>query len=365
MADAYADAAGFAEALRRAGITVAVSSAIDFCQAVAIAGPRDLYWSGRVTLVSRHRDLSVYDQVYADYFGDRPPPEPPFSAHDAGYARFSDLRDDSEPAAEPDGVASSVEILRHKDFAALSEDELQRLSALLEALTLRTTPRQTRRWKPARRGKPDVRRTVRDALRKGGEPTRWHTRVRRTRPRRLVLLIDVSHSMADYARALLVFARASMRSPGQVEVFCFGTRLTRLTATLSTTRPRDVLTRAAAQVLDWDGGTRIGDSVKRFLDDFGHAGMARGAVVVVCSDGLDTGDPALLGAQMARLSRLTHRIIWLNPLSASAGYEPIARGMQAAMPYVDVFASGHDLANLELVGSVLAGAIGPRMPAGG
>lgn len=205
-----------------------------------------------------------------------------------------------------------------------------------------------------------MRRTARAALRMAGEPTIRHARVRRSRARRLILILDVSRSMADYSRALLMFAHAGSRSRAPVEVFCFATRLTRLTSALSRANPEVALAHAADLVLDWDGGTRIGDSIKQFLDGYGHSGMARGAVVVICSDGLDTGEPAVLDEQMARLYRLAHRVVWLNPLSAIASYQPLARGMSAALPHVDVFSSGHDLADLEALAVLLAAAIGRR-----
>jgi uncharacterized protein with von Willebrand factor type A (vWA) domain len=162
-----------------------------------------------------------------------------------------------------------------------------------------------------------------------------------------VLVLDVSGSMSDYSRALLVFAHAALRSNRRWEAFCFGTRLTRLTRALGTSRTDDALARAAEVVVDWDGGTRIGDSLKTLLDGHGESGLVRGAVVVVCSDGLDVGDPELLRTQMERLSRLAHAVVWLNPLSDDPAYEPLARGMRAALPHVDVFASGHNLASLE------------------
>jgi uncharacterized protein with von Willebrand factor type A (vWA) domain len=159
--------------------------------------------------------------------------------------------------------------------------------------------------------------------------------------------------MADYSRALLMFSHAVRRTDPHREVFCFGTRLTRLTKALDTSDLDEALARAAAEVVDWNGGTRIGESLKRFLDEYGHPGAGRGAVVVICSDGLEVGDPELLADQMARLSRLAHRVVWLNPLKGDAAYEPLVRGMRAALPYVDVFASGHNLASLEEVAAVL------------
>jgi uncharacterized protein with von Willebrand factor type A (vWA) domain len=160
--------------------------------------------------------------------------------------------------------------------------------------------------------------------------------------------------MTDYSRALLVFAHAALRADRHWEAFCFGTRLTRLTPALADARPEEALRRAAAEVFDWDGGTRIGESLERFLDEYGHRGMARGAIVLVCSDGLEVGDPELVGEQMARLSRLAHRIVWLNPLKEDPAYEPLARGMRAALPYVDVFAGGHNFASLEAAVNALA-----------
>jgi uncharacterized protein with von Willebrand factor type A (vWA) domain len=168
-----------------------------------------------------------------------------------------------------------------------------------------------------------------------------------------VLLLDVSRSMSPYSRALFVFAHAALRAEPRWEAFCFGTRLTRLTRVLAGSDADEALRRASAEALDWDGGTRIGASLKTFLDRYGHAGLARGSVVVVCSDGLDTGDPALLDEQAARLSRLAHRLVWLNPLKEDPAYEPLARGMAAALPHVDVFASGHNLASLEALGGEL------------
>ncbi|WP_207782280.1 vWA domain-containing protein [Phytoactinopolyspora limicola] len=352
--DGHRELTGFGTALRRAGVPADPARMVEFCRAAVLAGPDELFWAGRVTLVSRPADLPVYDRVFAEYFGGSRAVSRDLLARPAESNRLADLdRDSSGGGGEPDSVASSVEVLRRKDFAALTSDELARLAAVLARLEITVPRRRTRRWKPAIRGRPDLRRTTRLALRHAGEPVVLCTRTRRIRPRRLVFLLDVSHSMAGYARALLMFAHAGLRSAGPVEVFCFGTRLTRLTVALSHSTPDFVLRRAADVVLDWDGGTRIGESVGQFLDRYGQAGMARGAVVVMCSDGLETGDPDVLGRQMARLSRLAYQVVWLNPLSAADGYEPLARGMRAALPHVDVFSSGHNLADLETLASVL------------
>ena len=169
-----------------------------------------------------------------------------------------------------------------------------------------------------------------------------------------MLLLDVSGSMSGYSRALLVFAHATLRADRRWEAFCFGTRLTRVTPALAEVRPDEALRRVAGEVFDWEGGMRIGDCLERFLDDFGHRGLARGAVVLICPDGLEVGDPERVREQMARLSRLAHRVVWLNPLQEDPAYEPLARGMQAALPYVDVFAGGHDFASLEAATEALA-----------
>jgi uncharacterized protein with von Willebrand factor type A (vWA) domain len=261
--------------------------------------------------------------------------------------------DESQLPDRDAALASSLEVLREKSFAECSDEELEQLARLMRSLRLAVPPRRTRRRAPSRDGELDLRRTVRRALRTGGDPVRLARRQRRRQPRRLVLLLDVSGSMTAYSRALLVFAHATVRTDHRWEVFCFGTRLTRVTRALDAPTLDDALRNVATEVLDWEGGTRIGASLKTFLDGWGHSGLARGAVVVICSDGLDTGDSSLLREQMARLSRLAELVAWLNPLKADPRYEPVARGMATALPYVDVFASGHNLASLEALGAGL------------
>lgn len=280
---------------------------VSFCQACTLA---DVYWAGRATLVSRARDVEVYDRVFRQFFGG---------------GRRSQVRIEGAPAVEV-APASPEELLRE----SIVEPEAS-------AFDLALPPRRTRRTAPARRGSPDVRRTLRRSFRTGGDPVERAWRVRRERPRRLVLLLDVSGSMADHSRTLLSLARGVLRADRRFEVFAFGTRLTRLT--------RD-LRRGRADIPDMHGGTRIGEALERLLRE--HGELARGAVVVICSDGLDVGDPELVGRHMARLHRLAHRVVWLNPLKEDPRYEPLARGMQAALPHVDVFGSGHDLASLVL-----------------
>jgi uncharacterized protein with von Willebrand factor type A (vWA) domain len=240
--------------------------------------------------------------------------------------------------------ASRDELLREKRFVEMTDEELARVELPLPR-------RRSRRLTPARRGAFDMRRTLRQSFR---NPAVIARRARRVKPRRVVLLLDVSGSMSDYSRALLMFAHAALRADARWEAFCFATRLTRVTRALAAGGADEALRRAAAEVADWEGGTRIGESIKRFLDDFGHPGLARGAVVLVCSDGLEVGDPELVAEQMARLSRLAHRVVWLNPLKEHPEYEPLARGMKAALPYVDELVSGHNLASLEELAAGLA-----------
>jgi uncharacterized protein len=357
MPDAISDIVRFGARLRAAGVMAGPSRMVDFCRAVTVLEPGDLYWAGRQTLVSRADQLPIYDRVFAEFFG-RPTEEP--AGHDeAAQAQLQRLPDTGEDDTSPDdansGVASLDEVLRRKDFAELTDEELARAAKLLANLELQMPYRRTRRWRSASHGQPDVRRTVALALRHGGEPTIQRRRVRRLRVRRLILLLDVSHSMAEYTRALLMLAHAGVQRNRRAEVFCFGTRLTRLTGQLERVGPERALTEAAERVLDWDGGTRIGASLKTFLDLHGHSGLARGSVIFICSDGLEQDDPARLAEQMRRLSLLAHRVVWLNPLSGNDNYEPLARGMQAALPYIDVFASGHNLASIEELDALLHG----------
>jgi uncharacterized protein with von Willebrand factor type A (vWA) domain len=342
VTDGTAALTAFGRALRSAGVPAGPGRIAMFCRAAALLSPHDLYWAGRATLVARRDHIPVYDRVFRAFFGAAvaPPARP--------------ARRPAVVVEEEVALASPVEVLRRKDFASCSAEELAQLAALMAGLRLAVPTRRTRRLVPARAGTPDLRRTLRSSFRAGGEPLERRFRTRRRRPRRLLLVLDVSGSMADYSRGLLVFAHAALRADRRWEAFCFGTRLTRVTRALAASLPDEALERAAAEVFDWSGGTRIGECLKQLLDEHGHRGLARGAVVVVCSDGLEVGDPELLRGQMARLSRLAHRVIWLNPLKGSDAYEPLARGMHAALPYIDVFAAGHNLASLEELGAELA-----------
>jgi uncharacterized protein with von Willebrand factor type A (vWA) domain len=339
---------------------------IAFAAAVAALDPSDggdVYWAGRACLVSRHEDLAAFDRAFRRWSGQGGgiamkvsgtlPRLPTTAPHDP----LGDVRRRRGDSVDADRgkVASGAEVLRHKRFPDCTPDELAAIALLMARLRLRPPDRRVRRTAPAPNGRyPDLRRTLRRSLRSSGELLEQSWRSRRIRPRRLVLLLDVSGSMAGYSRALLQFAHGAARSRAvPTEVFCFGTRLTRVTVALRHRRPDQALARAAEAVVDWEGGTRIGESTRAFIRDWGRRGMARGAVVVICSDGLDRGEPAALAAEMAKLARLAHRIVWVNPLKGDPRYQPLARGMSAALPYVDVFVAGHDLASLEVLAEAL------------
>jgi len=348
----------FGAALRVAGLPVGTGRIVAFREAAELVPPEDLYWAGRATLVTRRDEIAVYDRVFREVFGSAPrrPERLPHPRRRLRIAGAAELGGRPVEAAAPQdaALASPAEVLRLKSFANCTPEELLALAPLMARLRLAVPVRRTRRRAAARSGSSDLRRTLRRALRTGGEPIELAWRARRRRRRRLVLLLDVSGSMGAYSRALVVFAHAALRADPRFEAFSFGTRLTRLTRALATSSPDEALRRAALQTEDWDGGTRIGETLKTFLDEYGHPGLARGAVVMICSDGLEVGDPELLRAQMERLHRLSYRVVWLNPLKENPDYAPLARGMQAALPRIDVFASGHSLGSLEDVAATLS-----------
>jgi len=269
---------------------------------------------------------------------------------------------DTEQARALAAAASTVEVLRHKDIAALTAAERAALHEALAAFGLPGQVRRSRRWTATASGRIDPHRTVRALLRSGGEPYRLHRRRHGVRPRPVVLIVDVSGSMSAYADALLRFAHAASRrragrpGGGPTEVFTLGTRLTRVTRQLAVRDPEAAMRAVAEQVPDWSGGTRLGALLGEFLDRWGQRGTARGAVVVVLSDGWERDDPAVLGRQMARLSRLAHRVVWSNPRRGRPGFAPLAAGLVAALPYVDDFVDGHSLAALERLARVVVGA---------
>jgi uncharacterized protein with von Willebrand factor type A (vWA) domain len=379
--DGLARLTAFGRELRRRGLPVGTGRIVTFTRAAATLSPlgrEELYWAARASLIARPEDVDAFDRAFASFFRDGVTIEPnlPTPAADAiAVAQAGEPSDPRGPEAatagawrpagrdeEPAGdasiriVASAVEVLREKSFSELSEDERERVARLIRRLAVQAPRRRSRRLRPSAGGpRFDVRRTLRLSLRTHGEPFHRAWRSPGTRARPLVLILDVSGSMTPYARALMQFGFAAMAGGRRVEVFCFGTRLTRLTRTLMTKDPDRAMREVGHVVEDWDGGTRIGASLKELLDGWGARSALRGAVAVICSDGLERGDPELLRAQMRRLRRLAHQVAWVNPLKGSARYEPVARGMAAALPSVDVFLPGHNLESLEELGRVLAG----------
>jgi uncharacterized protein len=382
-------AARFGDRLHATGIPVTPERRGRFAAALALAFPSttsELYWTARVALLSERTQVATFDRVFGSVFGGLTDPadhrgqatDPPTSRLRAGEPRLPTRGDrpgtsTSLPSPDPtptDGAAggtgegrdtvlaamSSEERLRSKDFATLTPEEHLRLRTLLARLSLAPPPRRARRLARHRRGaRLDLRATLARAHRTGGDPLRTVRRRHRTRPRRLVLLCDVSGSMEPYARAYLQLLHSAVGG-ARAEAFVFATRLTRLTRALETRHPDLALERAGRTAPDWSGGTRIGAAVKAFIDDHGRRGMARGAVVVIVSDGWERDDPSLLGREMERLARLAYRIVWVNPRRASPRYTPLVGGMAAALPHVDAFVSGHSVAALDEVLAAIQGA---------
>lgn len=367
-ADAVDTVVGFARTLRAAGVDASPGRVQALVEALAVLDPTDhdhLYWAGRTSLCASHDDVERYDRVFDAYFRGEAPHRrlravPP--------PRVSSLRPSLADALPPEGAeddagvpvavpdASATEHLRHRDFAAMGDAERAMVDRLLARLAMPGELRRTRRHRPGGSRSLDRRRILRDVLRHGGEPSRLHRRTHRDRPRRVVLVVDVSGSMSAYATALLRFAHAtSVLGGAPVEVFTLGTRLTRVTTELGHRDPDTAMAALSRAVPDWSGGTRLGPLLKELLDRWGQRGLVRGAVVVVLSDGWERGDVALLGEQMGRLARLAHRVVWANPRKARAGFEPTAAGLAAALPHVDDFVSGHSIAALEELADVVRG----------
>ena len=376
MPDADADvdidldriAVGFARLLRGAGLDVPVGTTVLFAEALGAVGvsTRDsVYWAGRATLVSRPEDIELYDRSFAAWW-DRVFALPTATAQERevilAFDRDGDddaVDDDGEPRDAPTLAVrySRAEVLRQRDFAHYSPDEFAESRRLMDDLRMAGAMRRSRRLRASHRtrGRPDLRRTVRRALRAGGEPISRAYVEPAERPRRLVLLCDVSGSMEAYARGLVRFLHAAVVGRGRVEAFAIGTRLTRITRELSSRDPDAAIAAAAKRVTDWSGGTRLGEGLRQFNDEWGVRGMARGATVVILSDGWDRGDPELLGEQMERLHRVAHQVVWVNPLKSSPNFAPLARGMAAALPHVDEFVEGHNLASLEQLARIVSG----------
>jgi uncharacterized protein len=356
MSDPLVGLAGFAHALAAAGLPVGSDAVASFTRAlreVDVADPGQVYWTGRATLCHGPDDIPRYDLAFQNWFGGTVPMRTPQRGQRTPRSRIAPVSETGSTDADGDAgrlpvAADDTEVLRRRDIAELTVAERAHLAELVAVLRPKPPTRPALRLRPSRRGPVDPRRTLRDMLAAGGEPVRPRHHRRATRPRRTVLLLDVSGSMSPYADALLRFAHVVARTnPGATEVFSVGTRLTRLSRAL---RSRDAeLALAAAQraVPDWAGGTRLGETLRAFLDRWGRRGMARGAVVVIFSDGWERGDPSLLAEQMAQLRRLAHAVFWVNPHAGADGYQPVQSGIAAALPFLDGLLAGHSLATFE------------------
>jgi uncharacterized protein len=363
-----------AASMRAAGARVGVDGLLSAHRALGAvdASDRDAaYFALRATMCSRRSDLAAFDAAFAELFtAPAPPPSEPPPALDEVASlvlpRVAVPGGESPRAVEGDlevvpAAWSDVELLHEKDFAEYTEGERLAARAIMRRLAAAGPQRASRRTRPARRrgapphaARPDLRRTIRASLRTGGDPFERHWREPAQRPRPLVLVCDVSGSMEPYARMLLQYLQACVAARRRVEAFVFGTRLTRVTGELAGRDPDRALDRAAGAAADWSGGTRIGDALATLNREFGRR-LGRGAIVVLLSDGWDRGEPRQLGREIARLGRCAYRLIWLNPLKASPDYEPLTRGMQAALPHVDHFLAGNSLASLEELAILMEG----------
>ena len=393
-------AGAFSRRLHDAGVPTSAERAVRFAESLALVRPisrRRLYWTARAVFVSDPSQVRGFDSVFLEVFGTRgaqevlldnevePVPAPPHerrrSDHKSNPVGPVPLgagatsrpgggheREEGEREVPFAIRASDEEVLRDKRFDALEPDELAQIYRLMARLRVATPVRRTRRARRDRHGERiDMRRTLRGSLRTGGDPIRLARRRRRVVRRRMVMLCDISGSMEPYARAYLQFLTSAAGGPGRAgetpaEAFVFATRLTRVTRALQSRSPERAIQRAAAAAPDWSSGTRIGDALKEFNDRHGRRGMARGAVIVILSDGWERGAPEQVGRQMERLSRLAHRIVWVNPRVAAAGFVPRAGGMAAALPYCDALVSGHSLLALEEVAAAIGGEGAKRLP---
>ncbi len=348
----------FARALRAAGVPVTQDRAQGFLAAASVldvADERGTWVAGRSTLCGSPDDLDRFDAVFEAFFNARDglPRARQVPSVTPSQSQLPETDAIGEGGVEDDlesihARAAETEVLRHRDVGSLSASEKQRLAGMFATLHPRPPLRRTARHQRWHRGQLDASRTLRSSLRQMGEPTRISWRRRGRKPRRVVLLVDVSGSMSDYADSLLRLAHrltvALRVQGGVVETFTVGTRLTHLTRAMRLRDPERALVAAGETVPDWSGGTRLGETLRIFSDRWGQRGMARGSVVVVFSDGWERGDPALLAEQVQRLHRVAHRVVWVNPHRGKAGYEAVQQGVLAVLPHVDDFVAGHSLA---------------------
>ena len=380
--------------LHDAGVPITPGRSVDFARALTLVEPisrRRLYWTARAVFVSDPSQVKAFDQVFFSVFGVRadaehdaleerrtvgtPPDDRRTSdrrASDRQDSRPSlpsslpserDTEEDSAELEVPLAIASDEELLGQKSFDALEPHEIAQLYRLMSRMRLVAPRRRTRRYEKGRRGEHiDLRRTLRASLRTSGDPIRLARRHRRVTRRRLVMLCDISGSMEPYARAYLQFLTCAAGSGPNAEAFVFATRLTRLTRALASRNPERAIQRAAAAAPDWSSGTRIGDALREFNNRHGRRGMARGAVIVILSDGWERGDPMLVGREMERLARLAHRIVWVNPRVGADAFSVRSAGMMAALPHCDALVSGHNFRALDEVAEAIGTASWSQPP---
>jgi uncharacterized protein len=372
----------FGHELRARGIEIGPGRVEAAIRALGCVDARDLdetYWAMRCAMLSRIEDADAFDAAFAAFWRGAPMPgmrlEQPLAPREGFERRDQDQagivgassgsdhsriglegesgEDGDEDEADPVGVNfSPVERLREMDFSDWGPEELAQARPMIARIARALPRRRSRRLRASNRGASiDRRSTMRRAMRTEGHPLDLLYRERRTVPRRMVFLIDVSGSMELYARPVIVFSQAVRQASPRIEAFTFGTRLTRLTRQLGARDPARAMEGASKAVPDWAGGTRIGENLRALNAVWGRRGMTRGATMVIFSDGWERGDASLLAREMERLHRSAHLVVWVNPLAGEAGYEPLAAGMAAALPHVDRFLPGHDLRSLDaLVG---------------
>lgn len=357
----------FGRLLRQFGIRVNPGQMIDLLQALTcidLGRREDMYHVCRTVLVRRREELPVFDEAWQFFFasfkqgkpGGISLPDSPsqelriprrLQRERDERAKDQDRSPDEQEEIQVQMSYSQSEQLRQKDFAHFTADELEEARLVISQLRYRMSHRPTRRWAPGDGRRIDARRTLRATLRSGGEMPALLRKSRKQKQRPLVILCDISGSMDRYSRLLIQFVHTLSLGLKEVETFVFGTRLTRITRLLRHKDIDEAVDQVGAVILDWGGGTRIGDAIKAFNFQWGRRVLGRGAIVLLISDGWDRGDPGLLGNEIARLQRTSYRLIWLNPLLGMPGYEPLTRGLQAALPFVDDFLPVHNLQALE------------------
>jgi uncharacterized protein with von Willebrand factor type A (vWA) domain len=354
----------FAQDLRFHGLVIGSDDVITYLSAISVLDASDImdvYWSGRVTLVRKKDNVPLYNKRFQAFFLDISENEPDArkvklkSSANAGATLEVPNVEQGLPGEVIEDetrlgyMASAADISRHKAFADCSDEEINRFRKLISMLKVSPPKRRTYRTQTTPKGKVlDMRRMARETMRSLGEPKDLMYIKRKEKLRSIVFILDVSGSMADYSRNLLQLAYSARRANTKVEVFCFGTRLTRITKSIDKRTPDEAMRLAGESVLDWDGGTRIGDAIAAFVKESRRSRLGRGAIVVICSDGLDQGEPQALDKAMQTLSRLAHKVIWVNPHKGdNEDYKPNTIGMMIADPYIDRIFSGHNFKSIE------------------